>query len=105
VNKNKSKTSSKIVVPASLKEAVQGRQKTTAYAQSVLGIDINKFKHSIDLLKYSLDYADAIVNTVREPLVVLNKELNVITANRSFYQSFNIVPDKVENRPFYELGE
>lgn len=70
-----------------------------------MGIDINQFKHSIDLFKYSLDYAEAIVNTVREPLVILNKDLKVITANRAFYKTFNILSEKLENRPFYELGE
>lgn len=89
--------------PATLREAVQGRNESEN--SIVLGIDINKFKHSIDLFKYSLDYAEAIVNTVREPLVILNKELKVITANRAFYRTFNILPEKLENRPFYELGE
>lgn len=89
-------------VKATLKEAVQGRDEFSN--SSVLGIDINQFKHTLDLFKYSLDYAEAIVNTVREPLVILNKELNVITANRSFYKTFNLLPDKLENRPFYELG-
>src|SRR3989344_8291058 len=89
-------------LPATLKEAVQGRDESLN--SSVLGIDINHFKHTLDLFKYSLDYAEAIVNTVREPLVILNKDLNVITANRAFYQTFNVLPEKLENQPFYKLG-
>lgn len=89
--------------PASLKEAVQGRDESSN--NSVLGIDISNFKHTIDLFKYSLDYAEAIVNTVREPLVILNKDLRVLTASRAFYQTFSILPERLENRPFYELGE
>lgn len=89
--------------PATLKEAVQGRDESSN--NTFLGININEFKHSIDLFKYSLDYAEAIVNIVREPLVILNKDLRVITANRAFYQTFNILPENLENRPFYELGE
>lgn len=88
--------------PATLKEAVQGRDEPSN--NSVLGIDINHFKRTLDLFKYSLDYAEAIVNTVREPLVILNKDLQVMTANRAFYQTFNLLPEKLENRPFYELG-
>jgi len=76
------KKNQKLELPATLKEAVQGRYESSN--NSVLGIDINKFKHTLDLFKYSLDYAEAIVNTVREPLVILNKELKVITANRPF---------------------
>ncbi len=90
-------------LPATLKEAVQGRDQSSN--NSVLGIDINHFKRTLDLFKYSLDYAEAIVNTVREPLVILNKDLQVMTANRAFYQTFNFLPEKLENRPFYELGE
>lgn len=93
----------KLELPATLKEAVQGRDEPSN--NSVLGIDINHFKRALDLFKYSLDYAEAIVNTVREPLVVLNKDLQVMTANRAFYQIFNLLPEKLENRPFYELGE
>lgn len=91
----------RIELPATLKEAVQGRDESF---DSLLGIDINHFKHTLDLFKYSLDYAEAIVNTVREPLVILNKDLQVITANRAFYQTFDLIPNKLENRPFYELG-
>lgn len=88
--------------PATLKEAVQGRK--TSPDTTIFGIDINHLKHNIDLLKYSLDYAEAIVNTVREPLVILNKDLQVITANKAFYQTFDLLPEKIENRPFYEMG-
>ena len=89
-------------MPATLKEAVQGRAKSPD--TTIFGIDINHLKHNIDLLKYSLDYAEAIVNTVREPLVILNKDLQVITANKAFYQTFDLLPERLENRPFYELG-
>jgi len=99
----KKNSKQKIESPATLKEAVQGRDESSNNS-SILGIDINHFKHTLDLLKYSLDYAEAIVNTVREPLVILNKDLQVITANREFYKTFNLLPEKLENRPFYELG-
>lgn len=102
-NKLSKNKHSKVESPATLKEAVQGRDEFPS--TTVLGIDIDQFKHNIDLFKYSIDYAEAIVNTVREPLVILNKDLQVITANRAFYQTFQLMPDKLENRPFYELGE
>lgn len=100
---NKKGVSKKVESPATLKEAVQGRDESSNNS-SILGIDIDHFKHTLDLFKYSLDYAEAIVNTVREPLVILNKDLQVITANKAFYQTFNLLPEKLENRPFYELG-
>ncbi len=36
------------------------------------------------------DYAQAIVETVREPLVILDADLRVLTANRSFYKIFHV---------------
>jgi PAS domain S-box-containing protein len=38
------------------------------------------------------NYAESMVETVREPLVVLDENLHVLTANRSFYQTFKIPP-------------
>ncbi len=102
VKQNQRNRSRKVDLPATLKEAVQGRD--VSLNSTILGIDINHFKHTLDLFKYSLDYAEAIVNTVREPLVILNKDLQVITANKAFYRTFDLLPEKLENRPFYELG-
>ena len=48
--------------------------------------------------------AEAIVQTVREPLLVLNADLRVQSANRSFYQTFQVRPQETENRLVYELG-
>lgn len=100
--KSTKKIKKKPISPVTLKEAVQGREEFDN--SSVLGIDIEHFKRTLDLFKYSLDYAEAIVNTVREPLVVLNKDLQVLTANKAFYQAFEIIPEKIENKPFYEVG-
>jgi diguanylate cyclase (GGDEF)-like protein/PAS domain S-box-containing protein len=55
-------------------------------------------------LQDALEYSDAIIATVREPLVVLNKELRVITANRSFYRTFQVHPEETEKRLIYEVG-
>ena len=49
-------------------------------------------------------FAEGIVETVREPLVVLDADLRVKTANRSFYQTFNVTPTQTEGRPLFELG-
>jgi two-component sensor histidine kinase len=49
--------------------------------------------------------AHAIVDTVREPLVVLNQELRVVAASRSFYSTFDAKRDATEGKLFYELGD
>jgi two-component system CheB/CheR fusion protein len=50
------------------------------------------------------DYADAIVDTIWEPLLVLNADLRVITANRSFYETFQVSPVQTEQQSVFELG-
>jgi chemotaxis protein methyltransferase CheR len=47
---------------------------------------------------------EAIVDTVREPLVVLDDALRVVVASRSFYRAFQATPPETEGRPLYELG-
>jgi two-component system CheB/CheR fusion protein len=48
--------------------------------------------------------AEGIVNTVREPLIVLNDSLVVVTASRSFYQNFQVTAEETLGRPICELG-
>jgi two-component system CheB/CheR fusion protein len=55
-------------------------------------------------LAKSLAYADDIIATLREPFVVLDAELKVKTANRSFYDSFRVSKEETENRFVYDLG-
>lgn len=50
------------------------------------------------------DYAEAIVSTVRTPLLVLNKKLQVVTANVSFYKFFSVPEAETKGRSIYELG-
>ena len=49
--------------------------------------------------------AQGIVDTVREPILVLDKELRVIAASRSFYLAFKVSPEHTQGRLLYELGD
>ncbi len=49
-------------------------------------------------------YAQDIVDTVREPLLMLDTTLRVRSANRAFYQTFQVSLEETENRLIYELG-
>jgi signal transduction histidine kinase len=50
------------------------------------------------------DYADAIIRTVRGSLLVLSKDLRIISANEAFYNAFKVAPDDTENKLLYDLG-
>ncbi len=50
-------------------------------------------------------YAENIVAAVREPLLVLNADLRVMSANKSFYQMFAASESETAGRNFYDLGD
>lgn len=55
-------------------------------------------------LERSLQYADDIIATLREPFVVLDTDLRVRTANCSFYDSFHVSKEETEGEFVYDLG-
>ncbi len=52
----------------------------------------------------ALRYAESIVETVRESLLVLDAELKIISANRSFYRTFKVTPGETIGSFIYDLG-
>jgi PAS domain S-box-containing protein len=63
-----------------------------------------KFIKCTSQLKDTKDYVETIMSTVRMPLVVLDAELRVISANLSFYQTFQVTPEETEQKLLYDLG-
>ena len=66
--------------------------------------DITELKKVEADAQVARDYAQGIVDTVREPLVVLDGDLTVISASRSFYGLFGVAPKETIGRHLYELG-
>ena len=58
----------------------------------------------IDAIKRGFDQAQAIIATVREPLVILDPELRVVTANRSFYETFRVSREETEGQSLFDFG-
>jgi len=50
------------------------------------------------------NYAESIVESVREPLVVLSSDLRVLSANHSFYDTFKVTPKDTVGNFIYDLG-
>ncbi len=46
----------------------------------------------------------AIIDTIREPLIVLDEDLRIIVASRSFYNKFDLTHQSIQNKMFYDLG-
>src|SRR5260221_2031424 len=66
--------------------------------------DVTERRRKERAVQNTLDYVQGIVETIRESLIVLDKNLRVMTANRSFYKTFHVAPENTENRLVYELG-
>jgi len=67
-------------------------------------IDIDALKQTAIMLEEARDYANAIVETVRQPLIVLDENLRVIQANGGFYELFDTInlwqnPDQPHPNP------
>jgi PAS domain S-box-containing protein len=52
----------------------------------------------------ALEYTKSIINTMREPLIILHEDLTVALANHSFYQAFKVKPGETEGQHVYDLG-
>ncbi len=57
-----------------------------------------------DLLNESYDYSEAIIATLHEPMIILDKDLRVKSANKSFYNNFRVTKEETENTLLYDLG-
>ncbi len=66
--------------------------------------DVTDRRRSQKLLDQIQVYAQDVVDTVREPLLILDGSLRVHSANRAFYQTFGVAVDETEGRLVYELG-
>jgi two-component system CheB/CheR fusion protein len=67
-------------------------------------VDITRLKEAGLQAQDARKLAEAIVNGVRDSLLVLDTNLRVVSANTSFYQTFNTTREQTEGVPVYELG-
>jgi PAS domain S-box-containing protein len=66
--------------------------------------NVTAFRASINQAIYEREYTKAILNTVIDPLVVLDAKLQVQTANRAFYTMFGVSRDQTQGLSIRELG-
>ncbi|MFA5936380.1 MAG: PAS domain-containing protein [Candidatus Paceibacterota bacterium] len=56
------------------------------------------------LWEKSWTYIKTVVDVVREPILILNKDFRIMAANDSFYRTFQVEAKDTENKIVYELG-
>jgi two-component system CheB/CheR fusion protein len=93
------------------KEEIQSANQELATLNRELEERNAQLGHANDALRVSgqqiqsaLDYANAIVSTVRGPLLIMDGDLRVEKANRAYYDTFAARPEETEGRLLYELG-
>lgn len=59
---------------------------------------------ALHAVQQAREFAENIIATVREPLLVLSRDLRIVSANRAFYQTFHTTPAETLERRIYELG-
>jgi two-component system cell cycle sensor histidine kinase PleC len=69
---------------------------------------LEKTRKELEVIKKSADevseFAESVINTVREPLISLDKDLRVVTVSRSFYEFFKVKPEETVGQLIYDLG-
>jgi two-component system CheB/CheR fusion protein len=65
-------------------------------------MDIDALKAEVNKLR---TYAESIVETVRQPLIVLDGNLRLVTANAAFYETFHVTAEESEHKFLYALGD
>ena len=68
-------------------------------------VDVTDLKRAEEAALTAQVYAESIIQTVHEPLLVLTADLRVRSANRSFYETFHTLPTDTEGCLLYELGD
>ena len=68
-------------------------------------VDIDQLKRSMQAAEAARDHAEAVVETVRQPLLTLGSDLTVREANHAFYQTFSVSIKETIGKHLYELGK
>jgi len=67
--------------------------------------DITAIKSMEAEVRRARELAENIIDTVREPLIILDPEFRIVSASRSFYSTFRTVPGETTGRSLFELGD
>ncbi len=67
-------------------------------------VDVNELKQSLEETRLARDYAEAIVSAVRHPMLVLDKDLRVVSASTSYLDTFEVTEEETLENLVYRLG-
>lgn len=76
----------------------------TNNAEDLKNNKLNSEDFAKKLWEESWTYIKNVVDIVREPVLILDKDFSVMTANESFYRTFQVDSKDTENKIVYDLG-
>ncbi|MEO6833760.1 MAG: chemotaxis protein CheB [Chitinophagaceae bacterium] len=88
----------------SLNEELETSREETQTSNEELIVVNQELYDRNEQLNLSRLYAESIVSTVREPLIILTKEFAVKSANKAFYDRFLTTAEATEGKLLFELG-
>jgi two-component system, chemotaxis family, CheB/CheR fusion protein len=93
VMKGKAKTNQQLLLEMEeLRTRLDGTERLLQETNEKLHAQTSERKRAEETFERVQKYAESIVETIREPLIVLTPDLKVISANYSFYETFRMTP-------------
>ena len=87
-----------------LRTRLDATERRLQEASEILQAQIAERKRAEETFEKAQEYTESIVETIREPLIVLTPDLKVISANRSFYETFQVAPEETEGIFIFDVG-
>jgi formate hydrogenlyase transcriptional activator len=101
----KSKTKQQLLLEIEgLQTRLDGMERRLQEANELLQAQVAERKRTEETFEKVHKCTESIVETAREPLIVLTPDLRVIKANRSFYETLQMTPEETEGRFLYSIG-
>jgi PAS domain S-box-containing protein len=99
----------RVAIPAALEEIRKSpdpsAEREVAYSVRIALTDTTGQMQAISAIQEAREFAESIVDTVPEPLVVLDSTLKVVSVNRAYYKYFLVTPEETVGHQIHELGD
>jgi len=103
--KKKTKTKQQLLLEMEeLRTRLNVAEQRLEEANELMQAEITDRKRAEETFVQAQKHIKSIVETMREPLLVLTADLKVISANQSFYQTFKVTSEETEGRFIYSIG-
>jgi PAS domain S-box-containing protein len=104
MNKNAKTKQQFLLGMEELRTRLNATERRLKKAKEIIQVEIAERKRAEETFMEAQKYAESIVETIREPLLVLTADLKVFSANQSFYQTFRVTSEETEGRFIYSIG-